>query len=807
METNIPDDMKEIFEDFLVETNESLSGLDQHFMDLESNPGDTGLLNEIFRSVHSIKGGAGFLGLNELVEVAHSSENVLNHLRSGEMQVTTEIIDLVLESVDVIKAILSRIGGEGGDDPDISGVVQKLDLMLQFAEEATPAEPATATPAEPATATPAEPATATPAEPAAATPVDSPEPTGPAAVSIPEDMVEIFDDFLVETNESLAGLDQYFLDLEANPNDTDLLNEIFRSVHSIKGGAGFLGLDDLVTVAHASESVLNDLRGGKLTVDPAMIDLVLESIDVIKSLLARIQGEDTGPINISAIVQKLELMLQLSSEAPAEAVETAAPQAPVETQASPEAPVAAEPPDLVVEAPAPETPAPEAPAPETPAPEAPAPETPAPEAPAPEAPAPEAPVAAPKVQAPAAAPKVEVESSIRVDTARLDNVMNLVGELVLCRNRALKLISELDTRYEHDSSLTELVTTASQLNLVTTDLQLSVMKTRMQPVGKIFQKFPRMVRDLSRRLDKKIDLVIFGEETELDKSMLEGLSDPLVHLVRNSIDHGIEPVSDRVANGKPETGTLSLSADYDGASIRITIQDDGAGINTEKVKAKVLEKGLMTVEQLDAMTEKDAFNLIFLPGLSTKDQTSDLSGRGVGMDVVINNIRKIGGVIDIDSELGKGTTIHLSMPLTIAIIQTLMVRVGERLFAIPLSSIVETIRLEPEDIHSADGHSMIRLRDRIIPITRLGGIFGVPQDESPEDDRLQEDDRLNVIVVGLAEKKIALLVDEWHQQEEVVIKSLGNFLGDVKGISGATINGEGHVALILDVGMLIDSLG
>jgi two-component system chemotaxis sensor kinase CheA len=601
---------------------------------------------------------------------------------------------------------------------------------------------------------------------------------------IPDDMAEIFEEFLVETRESLASLDQHFIDLESHPGDTGLLNEIFRSVHSIKGGAGFLGLNDLVTVAHGSENVLNKLRGGELAVSPEIIDIVLESVDVIKAILAQLGGEDVGQLDIPGTVQKLELMLQFAQESDA-------PAAPAETPAE-------TPPDTPVDA-APEAPAdaPVEPPPAEPV-EAAPPEPAPPAPPAPEAP-PKAETAAPAAST--AAPKTEVETSIRVDTVRLDSVMNLVGELVLCRNRALKLISELDHRHEGDPSLRELVTTAGQLNLVTTDLQLSVMKTRMQPVGKIFQKFPRMVRDLSRKMGKQIELEIQGEDTELDKSLLEELGDPLVHLVRNAIDHGVETAEAREAAGKAPAGRVRLSADYDGASIVIRIADDGSGIDPDRIKATVQSRGLMSAEQLEGLSDKDAFNLIFLPGLSTKEQVSDLSGRGVGMDVVLHNIRKVGGIIDVDSTLGEGTTFTLTLPLTIAIIQTLMVRVGERLFAVPLSSIVETLRLEPQELQTVDGKPMIRLRERIIPIVPLADVFRIPDVRE-----VPEGERINVIVVALAEKKVGLLVDTLHQQEEVVIKSMGDYLGDVPGISGATINGEGRVVLILDVGAMIDHM-
>jgi two-component system chemotaxis sensor kinase CheA len=611
---------------------------------------------------------------------------------------------------------------------------------------------------------------------------------------IPDDMAEIFGEFLAETRESLSGLDQHFVDLESNPGDSALVHEIFRTVHSIKGGAGFLGLNDLVRVAHGSENVLNKLRGGELAVSPEIIDIVLESVDTIKAILGQLAGEPVAEPDVAGTVQKLDLMLQLAQES---AGETAAPppeSAPApapepEAEAEPAPPVEAAPDAAPVEAPAP-VPSP------PPAPEAAAPKESAPPVASSAPPPPAAP-------APAAGPTTgaEAETSIRVDTARLDNVMNLVGELVLCRNRALKLISELDQGGDADPAVRELVDTAGQLNLVTTDLQLSVMKTRMQPVGKVFQKFPRMVRDLARKMDKRIELEIRGEDTELDKSLLEELADPLVHLVRNAIDHGIETAEARAAADKPPAGHVRLAARHDGASIVIEISDDGAGIDPERVKATVLRKGLMTAEQLEALSEKDAFNLIFLPGLSTKEQASDLSGRGVGMDVVLTNIRKVGGIIDVDSEVGRGTTIALTLPLTIAIIQTLMVRTGDRLFAIPLAAIVETLRLDPSEIQHVDGQPMLRLRDRIVPVVCLADSFGIPGADTADPD---PEARLNVIVVALAEKKVGLLVDALQHQEEVVIKSMGEYLGHVTGISGATINGEGRVVLILDVAGVID---
>ncbi|WP_233704843.1 hybrid sensor histidine kinase/response regulator, partial [Helicobacter felis] len=390
-----------------------------------------------------------------------------------------------------------------------------------------------------------------------------------------------------------------------------------------------------------------------------------------------------------------------------------------------------------------------------------------------------------------------VEQTVRVDVRRLDHLMNLIGELVLGKNRLIRIYGDVEERYDGEKFLEELNQVVSSISAVTTDLQLAVMKTRMQPIGKVFNKFPRMVRDLSRELGKSIDLVIDGEETELDKSIVEEIGDPLIHIIRNSCDHGIEKPEDRKMLGKPETGRVELSAYNEGNHIVIKITDDGAGLDPEKLKEKAIEKGVITERDAATMTDKEALNIIFKPGFSTAKTLSNVSGRGVGMDVVKTNIEKLNGIIELESEVGVKTTQKLKIPLTLAIIQALLVGVQEEYYAIPLSSVLETVRISQDEIYSVDGKSVLRLRDEVLSLVRLADIFKV-------DAILEASKEVYVVIIGLADQKIGVIVDYLIGQEEVVIKSLGYYLKSTKGIAGATVRGDGKITLIVDVGTMME---
>ncbi len=648
-----------------------------------------------------------------------------------------------------------------------------------------------------------------------------------------DDLQEIMEDFLIEAFEMNEQLDQDLVELEHNPEDLDLLNRIFRVAHTIKGSSSFLNLNILTHLTHNMEDVLNRARKGEIKITPDIMDVVLRSIDLMKTLLVTIRdtGSDTnnGKENeieeavkqLQAITsQNLEGAKEGTKEAPKKENQEEAKKenikenqenkakAPTAKNFASDNPLADEP-DLdytnmsaeEVEAeierllnkrqeadkerraqkkqeakPKQEV------APKTETPKAPKTET--------------------KAKAKAdteenKAPSIGVEQTVRVDVRRLDHLMNLIGELVLGKNRLIRIYGDVEERYDGEKFLEELNQVVSSISAVTTDLQLAVMKTRMQPVGKVFNKFPRMVRDLSRELGKSIELIIEGEETELDKSIVEEIGDPLIHIIRNSCDHGIEPLEERRRLNKPETGKVQLSAYNEGNHIVIKISDDGKGLDPVMLKEKAVEKGVISERDAEGMSDREAFNLIFKPGFSTAKVVSNVSGRGVGMDVVKTNIEKLNGIIEIDSEVGVGTTQKLKIPLTLAIIQALLVGVQEEYYAIPLSSVLETVRISQDEIYTVDGKSVLRLRDEVLSLVRLSDIFKV-------DAILESNSDVYVVIIGLADQKIGVIVDYLIGQEEVVIKSLGYYLKNTRGIAGATVRGDGKITLIVDVGAMMD---
>ncbi len=653
-----------------------------------------------------------------------------------------------------------------------------------------------------------------------------------------DDLQEIMEDFLIEAFEMNEQLDQDLVELEHNPEDLDLLNRIFRVAHTIKGSSSFLNLNILTHLTHNMEDVLNRARKGEIKITPDIMDVVLRSIDLMKTLLVTIRdtGSDTnnGKENeieeavkqLQAITsQNLEGAKEGTKEAPKEEVKKEAKKenteenqenkakAPNTANPASDNPLADEP-DLDYtnmsaeeveaeierllnkrqeadkerraqkkqEAKPKQEVAPTKETPKTETPKAPKTET--------------------KTKAKAdteenKAPSIGVEQTVRVDVRRLDHLMNLIGELVLGKNRLIRIYGDVEERYDGEKFLEELNQVVSSISAVTTDLQLAVMKTRMQPVGKVFNKFPRMVRDLSRELGKSIELIIEGEETELDKSIVEEIGDPLIHIIRNSCDHGIEPLEERRRLNKPETGKVQLSAYNEGNHIVIKISDDGKGLDPVMLKEKAIEKGVISERDAEGMSDREAFNLIFKPGFSTAKVVSNVSGRGVGMDVVKTNIEKLNGIIEIDSEVGVGTTQKLKIPLTLAIIQALLVGVQEEYYAIPLSSVLETVRISQDEIYTVDGKSVLRLRDEVLSLVRLSDIFKV-------DAILESNSDVYVVIIGLADQKIGVIVDYLIGQEEVVIKSLGYYLKNTRGIAGATVRGDGKITLIVDVGAMMD---
>ncbi|MFP6089440.1 chemotaxis histidine kinase/response regulator CheAY2 [Helicobacter pylori] len=653
-----------------------------------------------------------------------------------------------------------------------------------------------------------------------------------------DDLQEIMEDFLIEAFEMNEQLDQDLVELEHNPEDLDLLNRIFRVAHTIKGSSSFLNLNILTHLTHNMEDVLNRARKGEIKITPDIMDVVLRSIDLMKTLLVTIRdtGSDTNNGKENEIEEAVKQLQAITSQNLEGAKETSgtkeAPKKENKEEAKGEA--KEENKENKAKAPTAENPTSDNPLADEPdldyanmsaeeveaeierllnkrqeadkerraQKKQEAKQEVAPTKEPPKTETPKAPKTETKAKAKAdteenKAPSIGVEQTVRVDVRRLDHLMNLIGELVLGKNRLIRIYSDVEERYDGEKFLEELNQVVSSISAVTTDLQLAVMKTRMQPVGKVFNKFPRMVRDLSRELGKSIELIIEGEETELDKSIVEEIGDPLIHIIRNSCDHGIEPLEERRRLNKPETGKVQLSAYNEGNHIVIKISDDGKGLDPVMLKEKAIEKGVISERDAEGMSDREAFNLIFKPGFSTAKVVSNVSGRGVGMDVVKTNIEKLNGIIEIDSEVGVGTTQKLKIPLTLAIIQALLVGVQEEYYAIPLSSVLETVRISQDEIYTVDGKSVLRLRDEVLSLVRLSDIFKV-------DAILESNSDVYVVIIGLADQKIGVIVDYLIGQEEVVIKSLGYYLKNTRGIAGATVRGDGKITLIVDVGAMMD---
>ncbi len=608
--------------------------------------------------------------------------------------------------------------------------------------------------------------------------------------------LEFLEDFLAEVTEILEQLDQDLVELEEHPEDLELLNKIFRAAHTMKGTSSFMGFEKMTTVTHRMEDILNLLRKGEAKLTPEVMDVVLEAVDVVKEIVDNIrETQSEGDVDITDIVKKLEdaykaLTGEKKEEVSAEEEVIGGGKPPskeeleafdreiqellkkeLEKESSEEVIGGGRPPtkeeleafdreiqellkkELEKEKEEKKT------------------------------------DTGKKVTKDEKKEK-KGDTTIRVDVSRLDALMNLVGELVLGRNRLLRIAQQLSAKYEDDELIHALEETLDQVDFITTDLQMAVMKTRMVPIARVFNRFPRVVRDLARELKKEVKLVIEGEDTELDRSIVEEIGDPLVHLVRNAIDHGIEPPEEREFLGKPRQGLLRLAAYHEGNHIVILVEDDGRGIDIEKIKKKALERGLVTESELSRMNEKEILNLIFLPGFSTADKVTDVSGRGVGMDVVKTNIEKLNGTIEINTELGKGTQIVIKIPLTLAIIQALLVKVAEEIYAIPLVSVVEAVKISQDEVQTVEGREIIILRDSVLPLVKLADVFDIPVEEGISQ---------YVVVLAIGERKFGLVVDSLIGQEEIVIKSLGNYLTNIEGISGATIMGDGRVTLIVDV--------
>lgn len=588
-------------------------------------------------------------------------------------------------------------------------------------------------------------------------------------------MEDMLQDFLTEASDLLSGVDNKLVDLEKRPDDKELLNDIFRGFHTIKGGAGFLNATEMVKLCHRTENLFDKLRNSELQLTPAIMDVIMASTGVVRDMFGELSSSKQPSPADPNLLSSLDAVL--AGEAP-----VAAPAAP-QVAATPAATVAGfngEPDwnQLFHSLVGGDTHVAEV----TPVP------APASAQPVPVKPTPAARPAAVGSAAVAAAAK---DTTIRVDTARLDQVLNLSGEIGLTKNRLTCLRAAIMQGKVDQETIKDLDEAVSHLDLLVGDLQNAVMKTRMQPIGRLFQKYPRLARDVARQLGKDVELVLSGEETEIDKTMIEDLNDPLVHLIRNAVDHGVDTPEERAAAGKPAKSLVHLSAEQVGDHIIIEITDDGRGIRADVIRQKAIEKGLIDIETANSLDEKQSLNLIFLPGFSTKDQISDVSGRGVGMDVVKTNIQKLNGRVDVTSVVGQGSTFRIMLPLTLAILPVLMVRLGTQPFAVPLSMVREILPIRSEDVQRVSGKATMIVREEVLPIRTLASLIGWPVTGVPSFG----------VLMQCGESNFILAIDSFIGQADVVIKPLHDI--KPKGIAGATLTGDGAIVLVLDMEALL----
>ena len=740
---------EEILQDFLVEAGEILEHLSEQLVELESRPDDMDLLNAIFRGFHTVKGGAGFLQLNALVECCHIAENVFDILRKGERRVTSDLMDVVLQALDTVNEMFSQVRERCEPTPAHPDLLAALSRLAQPGGDEEVGETATVEPVE------------VPLEDAAEVvsddefeqllqAADAPSSPAPANEVAAASSDEITDDEFEALLDQLHGKGQFAVDSSA-----PVAAPVAAATPVAPAPAAAVAGGDEIT-DDEFEALLDQLHGkGKFVVDEApAAPAVAPAAPLAAPSPAVPAGDNITDDEFEALLDQLHGKGKFVP--PAEAAE------PANAQAS----VSVAKPATTSTKPEPAKPAASKPA----------------VAPVPAAAAP----AAARAAAPAAAdkPASEAETTVRVDTARLDEIMNMVGELVLVRNRLVRLGLNSE-----DEAMAKAV---SNLDVVTADLQTSVMKTRMQPIKKVFGRFPRLVRDLARNLKKEINLELVGEETDLDKNLVEALADPLVHLVRNAVDHGVETPEEREAAGKPRTGRVVLSAEQEGDHILLVIADDGKGMDADVLRAKAVEKGLLDKDAADRLSDLECYNLIFAPGFSTKTEISDVSGRGVGMDVVKTKISQLNGTVNVFSQKGQGSRIVIKVPLTLAIMPTLMVMLENQAFAFPLVNVNEIFHLDLSRTNVVDGQEVVIVRDKALPLFYLKRWL-VPH-------AFQEDQREgHVVILTVGSQRIGFVVDQLVGQEEVVIKPLGKMLQGTPGMSGATITGDGRIALILDV--------
>ncbi|MBH4188310.1 chemotaxis protein CheA [Pseudomonas aeruginosa] len=736
---------EEILQDFLVEAGEILEQLSEQLVELESRPDDMDLLNAIFRGFHTVKGGAGFLQLNALVECCHIAENVFDILRKGERRVSSELMDVVLQALDTVNAMFDQVREQSEPTPATPELLAAL-ARLAEPEGAEPAEPVQAPPAAVPPAEPAAPPEA-PAQSASSDITDdefeqlldalqgdeapasavAEAPAAPAGDEISDAEFEALLDQLHGKGKFVppavsaepAQVPAEAVEPAAAAAGDDISDDEFEALLDELHGKGKFGdVPEAAGTPAAPAAAAPAAAPAEQGKAPAAAGGDEISDDEFESLLDELHGKGKFNGAAEAVAAAAAVAKNIAAKSPA-----AKPVAPAKAAAARPA-------------------------------------------------APDRPAAS------------EAETTVRVDTARLDEIMNMVGELVLVRNRLVRLGLN-----SGDEAMAKAV---ANLDVVTGDLQMSVMKTRMQPIKKVFGRFPRLVRDLARNMKKEINLELVGEETDLDKNLVEALADPLVHLVRNAVDHGIESPEEREAAGKPRVGQVVLSAEQEGDHILLMITDDGKGMDAEVLRNKAVEKGLLERDAADRLTDLECYNLIFAPGFSTKTEISDVSGRGVGMDVVKTKISQLNGTVNVFSQKGSGSKIVIKVPLTLAIMPTLMVMLGSQAFAFPLVNVNEIFHLDLSRTNVVDGQEVVIVRDKALPLFYLKRWL-VPSAAH------EEQGEGHVVILSVGTQRIGFVVDQLVGQEEVVIKPLGKMLQGTPGMAGATITGDGRIALILDV--------
>lgn len=829
--------------DFIDEAREMTEQLGTGLLELERHPDEKDdRVNDLFRFFHNLKGNSGIIGFRELNGLTHEAETLLNNIRRGEMQSSAELVDLLLFVVDVIDALVNRIETASGmvHGFDISEVLEPLQQAVAGGEARLPvgivgmAKQAASQPAAESTAT-----TEGSMQGGADSADESAAPAkgeqqkaaacDPSATYDAEDL-DVFKATVAQQMDNIrVGLDE----LARDASQKEYVDALYRFLVTVQNSCAYMGAEDVRLYAERTAGLVDQARNADLDFG-LMVDLLRQETSIIGDMLGKEIARMEDCLNGGdAESEQGEAPAAATVGTPSSAATTSAsaPESGSVAQGAPSSEKPAQKPEPVPAAPASQSaassgaqaaasaPAGQAAAAASAKPAAPATSgteakpvaaaTTPPKAaaassaapakavatpPRPAAPAPaaaSAPAAAPAGGPPAGGSKAS--STIRVDHEKLDHLMNLIGELIINRNRYSMLARHLE---EGGASVNvaevaqNLSETTYAMARISDDLQDTIMKVRMVPVSSVFSRFPRLVRDLSRKSGKEVDLVLEGEETELDKSVVEVIGDPLVHLIRNSVDHGVEPEEERIAKGKKPKGVVTLRAFHKGNSVAIEIEDDGKGIDPEKMREVAVRKGIVTPEEAKAMDDREAMELIFAPGFSSAEKITDISGRGVGMDVVRTNIKNLKGSVSIHSEVGKGTRFTLSLPLTLAIIDALMVNVAGQMYAIPLDAVSETTKIEARRLTDVKGRKAVTLRGEVLGIVDLSELLALPRSDAQ--------DVLSVVVIHDNDRRLGLVVDRLLERQEIVIKPLGAYLGDLKGISGATIMGDGSVILILD---------